>query len=264
MTALTFNVRPLADVLDPNGLTGEGSLVDQIYELLRRLIVNLSLPPESALVEQEVASVLKVSKTPVREAIIRLSREGLVQVVPKSGSYVTAVSLDRYLEACFVRTQLEAGCAKRLAVLGVGLADQVKLKALLTEQEEAIEQNDNARFFVLDEELHRRLFELAGLSGAWELMNVAKAEMDRVRHIKRLFGIRQPQVVVEEHRALINAIINRDPVQAEKAMMENIGAVEDEMLSISENPQLLRTIEDLNQLVALDRRSRGSKKVAKA
>lgn len=264
MTALTFNVRPLADVLDVDGLPGDGSLVDRIYELLRKLIVDLSLPPESALVEQEVASVLKVSKTPVREAIIRLSREGLVQVVPKSGSYVTAVSLDRYLEACFVRTQLEVGCAKRLAVLGVSLADQVRLKALLKEQEEAIQENDNARFFELDEALHRRFFELAGLSGAWEIMNFAKAEMDRVRHIKRLFGIRQGHLVVEEHTALVNAIIDRDPLKAERAMMDNVGAVEDEMISISENPLLLRTIEDLNQLVALDRRSRGSKKIVRA
>jgi len=264
MTALTFNVRPLAEVLDANELSGDGSLVDRIYELLRRLIVDLSLPPESALVEQEVASVLNVSKTPVREAIIRLSREGLVHVVPKSGSYVTAVSLDRYLEACFVRTQLEVGCVKRLAVQGVSLADQVKLKALLTEQEAAIEHSDDALFFRLDEALHKRFFELAGLSGAWEIMNFAKAELDRVRHIKRQFGVRQRHVVVEEHTAVVNAIIDRDPVNAERAMMDNIGAVEDEMISISENPLLLRTIEDLNQLVAMDRRSRGSKKIAKA
>ena len=95
-------------------------------------------------------------------------------------------------------------------------------------------------------------------------MNLAKAEMDRVRHIKRLFGIRQGHLVVEEHTALVNAIIDRDPDRAERAMMDNIGAVEDEMISISENPLLLRTIEDLNQLVALDRRSRGSKKIARA
>ncbi len=260
MSELTFNVRPLSEVLNADGLPGRGSLVDQIYELLRKRIVDLSLPPESALVEQEVASVLKVSKTPVREAIIRLSREGLVQVVPKSGSYVTAVSLDRYLQACFVRTQLEVGCVKRLAVQGVGMADQVKLKALLTEQETAMEQGDDVLFFELDEALHKRFFLLAGLSGAWEIMNFAKAEMDRVRHLKRQFGIRQRHLVIEEHAALVDAIIDRDPDRAERAMMDNIGAVEDEMVSISENPLLLRTIEDLNKLVALDRRSRGSKK----
>ncbi len=244
-------------------LSGHGSLVDQVYRLLRRRIVDLSLPPESALVEQEVAAALSVSKTPVREAIIRLAREGLVQVIPKSGSYVTAVSLERYLESCFVRTQLEVGCAKRLATQGVSAADQVRLKSLLSEQREAIEENNDDRFFELDEALHRSLFELAGLSGVWEVMNFAKAEMDRVRHIKRQFGIRQRQLVLAEHTALVEAIVARDSQTAEQAMINNIGAVDDEMVTISENPRLLQTIEDLNQLVALDLKSRGREKMKK-
>ncbi|MGI9261532.1 MAG: GntR family transcriptional regulator [Woeseiaceae bacterium] len=263
MQELKFEIRPLAEVL-ADGLSGHGSLVDQAYVLLRKQIVNLSLPPESALVEQDVASILSVSKTPVREAIIRLSREGLVHVVPKSGSYVTAISLDRYLEACFIRAHLETGCVTRLATQGVGLADQLKLKALLTEQKNALEQDDNARFFELDEALHRRFFELAGLPGVWEILNAAKAEMDRVRHLKRRFGIRQRRLVIEEHAALVDAIIDRDSEAAKRFLLANIGAVDDEMSAISENPQLLRTIDDLNKLVALDRRSRGSKKVASA
>jgi len=263
MEALAFNIRPVAEVLRAAELAGKGSLVDQIYALLRKLIIDLSLPPESALVEQEVASALNVSKTPVREAIIRLSREGLVQVVPKSGSYVSAVSLDRYLQACFVRTQLEVGCVKRLAILGVGLADQAKLKAILNEQQVALKGNDEARFFDLDEQLHRTLFELAGLSGVWEIMSFAKAEMDRVRHLKRLYGIRRRESVVAEHADVVDAIIDRDPFGAERAMLANVGAVEDEMSEIADHPQLLRTIDDLNSLVALDRRSRGNKKLAK-
>lgn len=263
MQKLTFKVRPLAEVLRANDLSGQGSLVEQVYALLRKLIIDLSLPPEFALVEQDVASELKVSKTPVREAIIRLAREGLVNVIPKSGSYVTPVSLDRYLEACFVRTQLEAGCVRRLATQGVRLADQVRLKAHIAEQEEALRNNDDSGFFESDEALHKCLFDLAGLPGVWRVMNFAKAELDRVRHLKRQFGIRQRRLVIEEHVALINAIIDRDPVLAEQALLENIGAVEDEIASISEHPQLLRTIQDLNELVALDQRSRGSRNIAK-
>lgn len=262
MQKLTFDIRPLNEVLDRAALQGEGSLVDQIYKQLRRLIIDLSLPPESALVEQEAASALKVSKTPVREAIIRLSREGLINVVPKSGSYVTAVSLERYLEAFFVRTQLEVGCVKRLATQGVSLAEEVKLKANLTEQEEALANKDEARFFELDEDLHRCFFEFAGLSGAWDIMNTAKAEMDRVRHLKRRFGLRRSNLVIAEHAALVDALVKRDPVLAEQSMIANIGALEDEINLISENTQLLRTIEDLNTLVAMDRRSRTNKIVA--
>ena len=257
MTKLSFRIYPLVEVLAADELSCFGSLVDQVYELLRKRIVDLSLPPEFALVEQEVASALKVSKTPVREAIIRLSREGLVKVVPKSGSYVTEVSLERYLESCFMRTQLEVGCVKRLAVEGIGSADQVRLRSILTEQQQAINENDDDRFFALDEALHELFFVLAGLPGVWEIMNFAKAEIDRVRHIKRLFGIRQRRLVVQEHAALVDAIVARDPDAAELAMIQNIGAVDDEMVAISDNPHLLRTIEDLNQLVALDQRPRG-------
>lgn len=263
MRKLTFKVRPLAEVLHADDLSGQGSLVEQVYVLLRKLIINLSLPPELALVEQDVASELKVSKTPVREAIIRLARERLVEVVPKSGSYVTPVSLDHYLEACFVRTQLEVGCVKRLAMQGVKLADQVRLRAFISEQEEALQKDDDAGFFESDEAFHKSLFDLAGLSGVWPMMNFAKAELDRVRHLKRQFGIRQRRLVIDEHEALINAIIDKDPVTAEQALLENIGAVEDEITSMSEHPQLLRTIQDLNELVALDQRSRGGRPVGK-
>lgn len=262
MEKLTFKVRPLDEILHAKDLSGNGSLVDQVYALIRQSIISLSLPPEFALVEQDVASELKVSKTPVREAIIRLAREGLVSVVPKSGSYVTPVSLDRYLEACFVRTQLEVGCVRRLATQGVSLADQIRLKAHIAEQEEALRTDDDAGFFESDEAFHKCLFDLAGLPGVWQMMNFAKAELDRVRHLKRQFGIRQRRLVIDEHVALINGIIDRDPVIAEQALLENIGAVEDEIASISEHPQLLRTIQDLNELVALDQRSRGGRNIA--
>ena len=263
MRKLAFKILPMAKVFS-EGLSGNGSLVDQAYTLLRKKIVDLSLPPESALVEQEVATVLDVSKTPVREAIIRLSREGLITVVPKSGSYVTGISIDRYFEACFIRTQLETGCVRRLAASGITKSDEVTLKALLTEQAAARKSNEDARFFELDEAFHRELFSIAGLPGAWEILQTAKAEIDRVRHLKRLFGIRQRRLVVAEHTAIVDAIIARDPDMAEQSLLDNVGAADDAMNTLTENPLLLQTIDDLNKLVAMDGRTRGVRMAAKA
>jgi len=263
MPDLNFKVRPLREVLQADPMSGEGTLVDQIYQLLRGLIVSLALPPEFALVEQDVADELEVSKTPVREAIIRLVREGLVRVVPKSGSYVTPISLERYLEACFVRTQLEVGCIRRLATRGVQPADEVRLRAQIAEQRAALSSNDDAAFFACDEAFHQSLFQLAALPGVWDMMNHAKAEIDRVRHLKRQFGVRQRRLVIEEHEAIVEAIIARDPVAAEQSLLQNIGAVEDAITSISDHPQLLRTIQDLNELVSLEQRKRGSKALGK-
>ncbi len=261
MRELTFDVQPVAEVL-AEGLSGPGSLVDQTFVLLRQKIVSLALPPELPLVEQEVAGALSISKTPVREALIRLSQQGLVLVQPKSGSFVTPISLDRYFEACFVRAQLETGCVRRLASQRIGMTGQVQLESILTEQQQAMTADDDALFFALDERFHRTLFELAGLQGVWTLLQQTKAEIDRVRHVKRYFGIRQRRTVIQEHRGIVDAILNQDADQAKRYLLDNIGSTDKAMSSISENPQLLRTIDDLNQLVSSEQQSRPRKAAA--
>ena len=198
MQKINFNIQSLDAIFDSSDLTNEGSLVDQTYSILRKNIINLNLPPEMPLVEKEIAAILDISKTPVREAIIRLANDRLITVVAKSGSYVTAINLDRYLEACFIRVSLECGCVKRLAEKGISLAQQVELKAIITQQQQILEQQsiqkklnekiDYSPFFAVDELFHRTLFQCAGVAGAWKLMDSTKAELDRVRHLKKLMG----------------------------------------------------------------------------
>lgn len=87
-TKLEFTLLSIDEVLKANELPESGSLVERVYQLLREKIINLSLSPGMPLPEKEIATILNVSKTPVREALIRLSNDQLVNIVPKSGSYV--------------------------------------------------------------------------------------------------------------------------------------------------------------------------------
>jgi len=262
MEILKFEVRPLNESLRKEDLCGFGGLVEQIYKLLRRRIIDLTLPPEMPLVEKDVANILDASKTPVREAIIRLSREGLVDVIPKSGSYVTPINIDRYLQACFVRGQLEVGCVRRLATMNISLEGITRLQGILTEQKEAMNEEKYSNFFALDEKFHRALFDLAGLSGVWQTLNSAKAEFDRVRHLKRMFGVRRSESVVLEHTQIVNAVTKNAPDLAEKTILAHIGGIDDEIANISEQPDLIKTIDDLNQLVALNRKTRNKRKIS--
>ena len=93
----------ISELLENVELDSKTSLVKQIYNILWELIVNISLKPGQAMSEKEISDSLKASKTPVREAIIKLEETGLIRIVPKSGTYVSPISLDRYIEACFVR-----------------------------------------------------------------------------------------------------------------------------------------------------------------
>ena len=95
MTELKDNA--VSDLLEGVVLDPKESLVKQIYAILWELIVNISLKPGQAMSEKEISDALKASKTPVREAIIKLEETGLIRVVPKSGTYVSPISLDRYI-----------------------------------------------------------------------------------------------------------------------------------------------------------------------
>ena len=189
-------------------------------------------------------------------------RAGLVAVVPKSGSYVTPINIERYLQACFVRVQLEVGCVRRLASLPLGLEDVTRLRAVLAEQKKALQDKDDARFFALDEKFHHSLFQMAGLPSVWETLNASKAELDRVRHLKRLFGVRRSAHVIREHGEIIDAIAARNPELAEKTLLAHIGGIDDEIARMSEHPHLIKSIDDLNRLVALNRKTRNKRKLA--
>lgn len=256
MNTINFEIKSI-DKIIASGITKEGSLVDQIYWVLRDNIINLSLPPDMPLVEKEIASIFEISKTPVREALIRLANDGLVQIIPKSGSYVTAISLERYLEACFIRTNLEGGCVKRLADKGISLSEQVQLKAIITEHKQIDESNTNPNStyhnspsYEINELFHRTLFEYAGIVGAWLLLDSSRAEIDRVRNLKAMIGIDRNTSVISEHADIVDAIISRDPSRAKKAMMYHIGDVDDEMEFISNNPEFIRAMDVFNSVIS--------------
>ena len=263
MKTKNFEIKSIDKIINAASITKEESLVDQIYWMLRDNIINLSLLPEMPLVEKEIAAILEISKTPVREALIRLVNDRLVTIVPKSGSYVTSISLERYLEACFIRVTLESGCVKRLAEQGISLAQQVKLKALITEEQqinESTSSNSNELgyppTYEVNERFHRTLFEYAGVMGAWQLLDSSKVEMERVWHLEKITSVRRSCDAISEHYAVVEAIKNRDPVAAAEAMADHIGDVDCEMDIISKNPQLIQSMERFNSLISEQRKSR--------
>ena len=232
----------LADVqLDPSE-----SLVSQVFEALRDMIVAITLKPGELISEKEVAEALGASKTPVREAVIRLEDMGLVEVVPKSGTYVTPIRLDRYIEACFIRLQLETGAVRRAAERQGGFEGIIRLEACIREQEQALAAKDRVAFFRLDEKFHRILFEIAGIPGVWDVLHQSKAELDRIRHMKRIHKISRATEVIEEHKAIAKAVREHNPDAAEQALIKHIGSLDSEIDTLSAHPKILESIEQLN------------------
>jgi DNA-binding GntR family transcriptional regulator len=205
-------------VLDPNK-----NITFQIFDILRDLIVSVRLHPGQRLSEKEIAAALSASKTPVREAMIRLDEIDLVRIVPQSGTYVTKISVNRYRNACFIRLQLELGAVRGAALAPDPHHTVAALDDILSKTSEAIAQEDYVAFHALDDAFHQQLFVMAGFKGAWATARRTQFDVNRVRHIRRMQRIIAGPAQLGDHRAIVDAIRAQDGPRAEDALRAHIG-----------------------------------------
>jgi GntR family transcriptional regulator, rspAB operon transcriptional repressor len=210
----------------------------QLIESLRARIVRGELRPGARLSEQEIADAYGLSRQPVREAFIRLASEGLVEVRPQRGTFVSKISVEKAETSRFVREAVEVEIA-RLAAVTASPGVVSDLEALVEEQSRVCDTNALA-FMRLDERFHRRIAEGAGRAGAWLHLQPIKMHMDRVRYLTaREFPLRR---LVAEHQAVVEAIAARDPDLAEAAIRRHLrGVLEDLPLIAAAQPDLFET-----------------------
>jgi DNA-binding GntR family transcriptional regulator len=211
------------------------SVRDQTLETIRRRIISLQLPPGEPISENELAQELGVSRTPVRESLILLREEGLIQVFPQIGSFVSLVDLGRVSEAQFVREAIECASLKDLAVDDEGIAG---LRQILKSQTEADAQKDVEEFFRLDEGFHRELLRLAGHESAWAAVNSAKAHLDRARRLS-LLDTRPIATLIQQHTAVVDALETNNLVDADSSLRLHLRGVFEDVQRIQEStPEL--------------------------
>jgi len=152
----------------------------RVYETLRRKLLTLELPPGAALSENELAAAWGVSRTPVREGLILLAEEGLVQVFPQVGSFVSRVDPDQVADAQFLREAVELAALEDLP----GELDSTvvaELRANLERQQ--VPDTGLDEFFDLDEAFHHGLLRLSCHERAWPTVVAAKGHLDRARRL---------------------------------------------------------------------------------
>lgn len=199
----------IEEALADASLDGVGSLTHRVYRLLRGAIVKLRLLPNQFLSEKDVAARLRISKTPVREAFIRLAEDGLVRIVPKSGTYVSPIDMDRLAEGFFVWSALEGACAGE-AAQHCGMDDIGRLRDLAAEGKKYAARNDVEAFMELDERFRNAVMEMADMEDTEGMMEVARFEVERVLGLcsekvrEALTGLQR------DHVDLVNAIVNGD------------------------------------------------------
>jgi DNA-binding GntR family transcriptional regulator len=196
------------------------ALYEQVAEGLRSRILSHSLAPGSWIDEQKLTAELGISRTPLREALKVLAAEGLVTMKLRRGAYVTEVSERDLSEVFHLMALLESDAAATVATQAseAGLAE---LQALHAELERDV--GDRSAFFAANERFHMRLLELA--DNRWRIQLVA--DLRKVMKLHRhhsLFREGRLEASLEEHRALLAALLARDAAQAQALMHAHIAA----------------------------------------
>jgi DNA-binding GntR family transcriptional regulator len=166
--------------------------------------------------EAEIALSYGVSRTPVREAILKLSDEGLLEIFPQSGIFVSRIPIAALPEAILIRKALEATTA-HLAAERATSSQILILHSILERQREANAARDGDAFHQADEMFHATIAEVAGYPGIWTLIQQVKLNVDRYRRLTLPQEGRIARVIVE-HEAILNAIEAHDPAGARTAM----------------------------------------------
>lgn len=211
-------------------------LRDQIYPLVRGLILSGVIRPGEVIDEKAIAAQLDVSRTPVREAVKRLSDERLVDVVAQSGTKASRMDRKAIEESFLIRRALEMESAAQAAAhMTQEHAD--RLHDILARHERAVEKRQFAEAIARDDEFHHAITEISDLPRLWSTIEISKAQLDRCRHLM-LPRAGQAEATLEQHREIIRGLNSRDPAKAAAAMRAHLDAAYRSTVAVLDGPGL--------------------------
>ncbi|MEO3388739.1 GntR family transcriptional regulator [Mesorhizobium sp. CAU 1741] len=195
-------------------------IAPQLVGLLRQAIAHMRLRPGEALSEKDIAARFGVSRQPVREAFIKLSEAGLVEIRPSRGTFVMKISVREVANARFVREAIESDIARHAARLAT--ADHIaSLRAFIVEQKLAAADADYQRFNDSDEAFHRAIAAIVQSDYAWRIVEAARFQTDRVRLLSLPDASPLP-LLIEQHEDIVTQLERRDAEGAATAMRRHL------------------------------------------
>lgn len=192
----------------------------QVFEQLRDMILSLKLVPGTALSRVGLQKQFGLSSTPIRDALMRLDEEGLVEVFPQSGTFVSLINVPLARQAQFLRRSIEQEVVRVHAKAPhSGLI--AKLHEVIDEQSRRAKAKDLERFHEADLAFHNILYDAAGVPDLWALVRKRSGHIDRIRRLHLPIG-RKADQIIRDHSAIVNAIAKGKPDIAQSEMRDHL------------------------------------------
>jgi GntR family transcriptional regulator, rspAB operon transcriptional repressor len=219
-------------------LDRERQAAPQVFERLRSLIIALELPPGSALSRASLATQFGVSSTPIRDALMRLEEEGLVDVFPQHATVVSRIDVHRAQHAHFLRQALELEIVRMLA-LTAKAALVAELDRLIARQQQFAKAGEFESFMAADNDFHAALYAAADKHDLWTLVRSRSGHIDRLRRL-HLPSPGKAQDIVRHHKLIAKAIGAGEPDQAQQHLRAHLSGTLSDLAKIrAHHPEYL-------------------------
>lgn len=215
------------------------SVGDYVYEVLKKNIINLNLAPGDRISEQEISDLINVSRTPVREAFIKLSKEGLLYALPQRGTYISYIDLGIVEDARFIRESLEKSILK---IATESFPEELidVLQDNISTQKRLIEKRLFFEFLEADEEFHKTIFIGCNKERTWSFIEQINSEYKRVRMLTFIADINWKDVI-QQHEQILESIRNHDEEMGQKVISNHIQKLIFEQVELKEKyPQYFK------------------------
>ena len=198
----------------------QGSLTNRTFLAIREAIMELNFLPGEIIRKHDICNALGVSRSPVSEALAKLRNEGLVEVVPQSGTFVSRFSLQDIKEGAFLREAIELAC---IEILASNISEQqlIDLNRNLKLQKVLAESDDYQGFYQLDAKMHGMIMYFTGYKNLAKVTRTGWVQVDRARQLLLPVDGRLKKAF-QEHRAVIKALEQNDVALAREKMRTHL------------------------------------------
>jgi DNA-binding GntR family transcriptional regulator len=213
------------------------SLSTRVYQAMKRDIVTGVYTPGEALSEKDLAERYRSSRTPVREAAVRLQQDHLLRIIPNRGYFISKISVQDLTDLYDYRAAVECACAELAAMKGMDPALLQRLENLADTEYRVNDRKSYENFISRDTDFHLGIAQLARNHLLLQTVEAARCQMERIMYAAIDIGY-YGEFPGREHRGILDAIKNRDSRAARQLMYDHIFGSRDKVLKLaSGNPR---------------------------
>lgn len=215
------------------------TVASQIYKTLRERIINMQLTPGVTMSEQETANALGVSRTPVREAFIRLSREKMVIITPQRRTAVAKISTERAQQEHFLRESLEQAVLEQFVLNQKPQAIEQLLQVIRL-QKQALMDRDFAAFLIYDDDFHKIFYVETDKYLCYQVLRRNCFDYQRLRYLSSCSDEGIQRMNLDQHENIVRLITERNLQDVQSLLRKHVRRIFDEMIFLKEKyPQYI-------------------------